>query len=145
MVFDIIGIEPPLANALRRILLSEIPTMAIEIVNMYQNTSIIPDEVLSHRLGLIPLLVDANEFQYKKANEEFNEHNSFNFKIHVKCERNKSKKDANDPEFINSEVYSSSLTWTPIGNQAKRFTEPIRLVHDDILIAKLRPGQVFVI
>jgi DNA-directed RNA polymerase I and III subunit RPAC1 len=143
IVFDISGIEPPLANALRRILISEIPTMAIETVNLYQNTSIIPDEVLSHRLGLIPLLVDANEFQYKKPSEEFNEFNSFNFKIHIKCEKNKNfKKDPNEPEFINDQVFSSHLTWVPIGNQAKRFHQPIAVVHDDILIAKLRPGQV---
>jgi DNA-directed RNA polymerase I and III subunit RPAC1 len=145
MVFDVIGIEPPLANALRRILISEIPTMAIEVVNIYQNTSIIPDEVLSHRLGLIPILADANDFQYKKVNEEFNEHNSFNFKLHIKCERNKSKKDPSDQDVLNSEVYSSSLQFYPIGNQSKRFeseSELPRLVHDDILIAKLRPGQV---
>jgi DNA-directed RNA polymerase I and III subunit RPAC1 len=142
MVFDLIGVEPPLANALRRILISEIPTMAIEIVNMYQNTSIIPDEVLSHRIGLIPLLVDANEFQYKKQNEEFNEFNSIYFKLHIKCEKNKNyKKDSNDSEFINDQVLSSHLIWTPIGNQTKRFEVPIGVVHDDILIAKLRPGQ----
>lgn len=35
IVFDLIGAEPPLANALRRILIAEIPTMAIEKVNMW--------------------------------------------------------------------------------------------------------------
>lgn len=35
IVFDLVGAEPPLANALRRILISEIPTMAIEKVNMW--------------------------------------------------------------------------------------------------------------
>jgi len=62
-----IGVEPPVVNAIRRILLSEIPTMAIETVNILQNTSIIPDEVLAHRLGLIPIIADADEFQYKKG------------------------------------------------------------------------------
>jgi DNA-directed RNA polymerases I and III subunit RPAC1 len=41
---------------------SKIPTMAIEKVNLYQNTSIIPDEVLAHRLGLIPINVDPRLF-----------------------------------------------------------------------------------
>lgn len=36
-------------------MLSEIPTMAIEKVNLWQNTSIIPDESLCHRIGLIPI------------------------------------------------------------------------------------------
>jgi len=67
LVFDIKGLEPPLVNALRRILISEIPTMAIETVNIYQNTSVMPDEVLAHRLGLIPIFADAEDFQYKRG------------------------------------------------------------------------------
>lgn len=62
IVFDLVGVEPPLANALRRILIAEIPTMAIEKVNMWQNTSIIPDENLAHRMGLIPIKADPREF-----------------------------------------------------------------------------------
>jgi DNA-directed RNA polymerase I and III subunit RPAC1 len=138
IVFDLKGVEPPMANALRRILISEIPTMAIEVVNIYQNTSVIPDEVLSHRIGLIPIFADANEFQYKKEHEEFNEHNAIYCKLHIKCELNKST-----GEVQNNEVLSCHIQWTPIGQQAKRFvgSETIRTVHEDILVAKLRPGQ----
>jgi len=64
IVFDLIGAEPPLANALRRILIAEIPTMAIEKVNMWQNTSIIPDENLAHRIGLVPIHADPRLFEY---------------------------------------------------------------------------------
>ena len=35
IIFDLVGAEPPLANALRRILIAEIPTMAIEKVEMW--------------------------------------------------------------------------------------------------------------
>ena len=35
IVFDIKGIEPPLANALRRIMIAEIPSIAIEKINMW--------------------------------------------------------------------------------------------------------------
>lgn len=138
IIFDLKGVEPPLANALRRILISEIPTMAIEVVNIFQNTSVIPDEVLSHRLGLIPIFADANEFQNKKESEDFNEFNSIYFKVHIKCELNKTR-----GEIMNQEVLSCHFEWTPIGQQNKRFTGPekIRTVHDDILVAKLRPGQ----
>lgn len=39
-------------------------------------------------------------------------------------------------------VYTRHMTWVPLGNQADVFPEgTIRPVHDDILIAQLRPGQ----
>ena len=40
-------------------------------------------------------------------------------------------------------VYARDLEWFPIGNQAATFADaPPRVVHPDIVIAKLRPGQV---
>ena len=99
--FDMIGIDASITNAIRRILLAEVytscyindgsfipsqvPTMAIEKVLMYNNTSIIQDEVilkcvynlpiscmlqvLAHRLGLIPILADPREFDFMPSSE----------------------------------------------------------------------------
>ena len=64
MIFDMIGVDPAIANALRRILIAEVPTMAIERVYIRENTSIIQDEVLAHRLGLIPIKADPRLFTY---------------------------------------------------------------------------------
>lgn len=69
MVFHMSGVDAPVANALRRILIAEIATMAIETVNIYNNTSILQDEVLAHRLGLIPIKVDPKRFEYKTERE----------------------------------------------------------------------------
>ena len=64
MVFDLIGADASLANALRRILLAEVPTMAIlETVHLFANSSILHDEVLAHRLGLVPILADPALFE----------------------------------------------------------------------------------
>ena len=41
--------------------------MAIEKVYIYNNTSIIQDEILSHRLGLVPLKADPRLFQMKES------------------------------------------------------------------------------
>ena len=60
--FDLVGVDAAIANALRRVLLAEVPTMAIEKVLINNNTSIIQDEVLSHRLGLIPIKADPRKF-----------------------------------------------------------------------------------
>ncbi len=43
-----------LANAIRRSV-SEIPTLAIDEVEVYKNDSALYDEILAHRLGLVPL------------------------------------------------------------------------------------------
>lgn len=128
LVFDLKGIDSSLANALRRILISEIPTMAIENCIFYQNTSVIPDEVLAHRLGLIPIQADANLFNFKVDSEEYSEFNYLTFKLHVACEK--------EPV----SVYSNQLKWIPQGNQLSRMTN-VKPVHPDILIAKLNPGQ----
>ena len=82
-MFDLTGAEPPLANALRRIMIAEIPTMAIEKVEMWQNTSVIPDENLAHRLGLIPIDVDPRLFEDKDPNKPYDSRNSLRFKLHA--------------------------------------------------------------
>ena len=43
------------SSALRRIMISEVPTYAIENVYIYENSSSMYDELLAHRLGLIPI------------------------------------------------------------------------------------------
>lgn len=48
-------------------LLFKIPTMAIEKVFVANNTSVIQDEVLAHRLGLVPIKVDPRLFDYKSG------------------------------------------------------------------------------
>lgn len=56
--FNIKGINSQLANALRRTVISGIPVLAIEKVKFYRNSSVMHDEMLAHRMGLIPLKTD---------------------------------------------------------------------------------------
>jgi len=56
--FTLSGASPAFANALRRAMIGEVPTLAIEDVRIYDNTSALFDEMLAHRLGLIPLKTD---------------------------------------------------------------------------------------
>ena len=68
-------------------MIAEIASMAIEKVTIWQNTSIIPDENLAHRMGLIPLKADGHDFEYKKAGEPDTENDTLHFKLHKKCKK----------------------------------------------------------
>ena len=54
--------DVPLMNALRRIALAEVPSMAIDEVVMIDNSSILQDEIIAHRLGLTPLKTDLDSY-----------------------------------------------------------------------------------
>jgi len=56
--FTLSGASTAFANALRRAMIGEVPTLAIEDVRIYDNTSALFDEMLAHRLGLIPIKTD---------------------------------------------------------------------------------------
>lgn len=64
LIFDMIGIDASIANALRRILIAEVPTIAIHRCYIVNNTSVMQDEVLAHRLGLLPICFDPYLLQY---------------------------------------------------------------------------------
>lgn len=149
--FRMVGIDPALANAFRRILIAEVPTMAIEKVYFVNNTSVIQDEVLAHRLGLVPIRADPRLFDFKGAEDDYHEKNTIVLKLKVVCTQE-------GDEVLNKNVYSSSLEWLPGGskiphdeeqkvipsfgrNQTEFISDTIRPVHDDILIARLCPGQ----
>jgi len=74
--FEMRGISPAIANAFRRILIAEVPTMAIEKVFVVNNTSVIQDEVFAHRLGLVPIRADPRAFEYRADSDLPTERNT---------------------------------------------------------------------
>ena len=95
---ELVGIDAATANALRRIIMAEIPTMAFHKVLMYQNTSVIPDELLVHRLGLLPLKIDPNDFEARSEGQELTAENSLKFDRKVVCRRKKDYENMSEEE-----------------------------------------------
>ncbi|MFX1259081.1 MAG: DNA-directed RNA polymerase subunit D [Promethearchaeota archaeon] len=62
LTFIIEGISIEMANAIRRIILSELPVFAIDEVIILKNDSPLYDEIVAHRLGMIPLKTDLEHY-----------------------------------------------------------------------------------
>ena len=65
-VIKIENTKPYFVNSLRRIMISELPKLAVEDVVIYDNTSALFDEIISHRLGLIPIPTDLSLLTFKE-------------------------------------------------------------------------------
>lgn len=151
--FDLKHVDTSVANAFRRIMISEVPSVAAEAVYVYNNTSVLQDEVLAHRIGLVPLQIDPEELIWcentneseEGAESKYTDKNTIVLTLDVACTRNlNAPKGCTDPKILynNSSVYSRDLKFQPEGNQAEIFAnKPVVPCDDDILICKLRPGQ----
>mmetsp|Transcript_83267 Transcript_83267/g.97314 ORF Transcript_83267/g.97314 Transcript_83267/m.97314 type:complete len:365 (-) Transcript_83267:68-1162(-) len=135
MTFDVSRISPPIANMIRRILVTEVPTFAFDRILIEENDGVVLDELLSHRLGLCPVAapVDRMEFITEPQPAGFSKLDPtrcIEFQLNV----------VGKPNVPITPVYSGDLKWVPLPGQEQWGSE-IFLVHQDILLAKLGPGQ----
>ena len=64
-IVKIDGVEVFFVNALRRIMVSDLPKLAINNVIIYDNTSPLFDEMIGHRLGLVPIPTDLKAIGFR--------------------------------------------------------------------------------
>lgn len=67
--FVLSEVTPAFANGLRRSMVADIPKMAIDYVDIYDNNSVIFDEILAHRMGMIPIKTHLDMYQLKDTCE----------------------------------------------------------------------------
>lgn len=60
--FVLSNVSTAFANSIRRAMIADVPTLAIEYVNIYDNTSVLYDEQLALRLSLIPIVTDSETY-----------------------------------------------------------------------------------
>ena len=70
--FVVRGVTPAFANGIRRAIVGDVPTLSIDTVDFYENTSVMFDEVLALRIGLVPLKTDLDTYELpdEDADEE---------------------------------------------------------------------------
>lgn len=115
-----------LANALRRALLSLVPTMAIDTCWIKVNTTSVPDEQLAHALGMLPMTVDPANYTRSNGPEDRHDGNHILFRLRVRTE------DAD------RNVTAADLEWVqPDGSSvlASAFAQP------DALVVEMWPDQ----
>lgn len=122
VTFELDGVEAPFANAIRRILIAEVPTMAIEHVTVMDNSTVTVDEFLAHRLGLVPVLVDPRLFQFRKATDAPSPQNTLRFRLRIPPIKGSvfhgKNGSAEDPYSTATaeqpiSVYSDDIVWEP--------------------------------
>ena len=64
------GVPLQYANALRRICLNGVPVYAIDTIDVISNTSVLADEGVAHRLGLIPLKTEISAIQENNESDK---------------------------------------------------------------------------
>ena len=108
------GVPIQYANALRRICLNGVPIYAVESIDVLENSSVLADEGIAHRVGLIPLKTDL------EASKDGNE---------------------NDKIMLTLDSGVSEETRTILSGDLKSQDNNVIPTSDDIPIVTLAPGQ----
>ena len=108
------GIPLQYANALRRICLNGVPIYAIDTVDILANSSVLADEGIAHRLGLIPL---KTELSAVKQNNE------------------------SDKIMFTLDSGETSESRTILSGELKSQDDIVKPIADNIPIVTLAPGQ----
>ena len=108
------GIPLQYANALRRICLNGVPIYAIDTVDILVNSSVLADEGIAHRLGLIPLKTDLSAVQQDNESDKI---------------------------MYTLDSGETTETRTVLSGELKSQDDTVKPISDNIPIVTLAPGQ----
>ncbi|MDP6857714.1 MAG: DNA-directed RNA polymerase subunit D [Candidatus Nitrosopelagicus sp.] len=108
------GIPLQYANALRRICLNGVPIYAIDTIDVLENSSVLADEGIAHRLGLIPLKTELSAVQQDNESDKI---------------------------MYTLDSGETSETRTVLSGELKSQDDTVKPISDNIPIVTLAPGQ----
>ncbi|KAJ8763407.1 hypothetical protein K2173_002290 [Erythroxylum novogranatense] len=138
--FELRDTDASIANALRRVMIAEVPTIAIDLVEIEVNSSVLNDEFIAHRLGLIPLTSErAMGMRFSRDCDACDgdgqcEYCSVEFHLRAKC------RDDQTLDVTSKDLVSSDHSVVPVD-----YSDPSDYESSEqsrgIIIVKLRRGQ----
>ena len=117
------------ANGLRRVLISEVPTLAIDLVDMMENTGVLHDEFMAHRVGLLP--IDSNDLsEFKSVHECDSEYLCDDCSVYFVC------------NVTNNTTHNITVTSADFVSQNPKY-QLVFNMHDgkELTVTKLAPTQ----
>ncbi|KAK4424220.1 DNA-directed RNA polymerases II, IV and V subunit [Sesamum alatum] len=144
MKFELRDTDASIANALRRVMIAEVPTIAIDLVEIEVNSSVLNDEFIAHRLGLIPLTSErAMSMRFSRDCDACDgdgqcEYCSVEFHLRAKCINDQTL------DVTSKDLYSSDHTVVPV-DFSDSSTGFDNAENRGIIIVKLRRGQELVL
>ena len=144
--FVLEGTDTSIANALRRVIIAEVPTIAIDLVEVIENSSCLCDEFIAHRLGLIPLLsakAAEMEFPYDYAGDDESK-TDVSIDLRVRCTSDQTE-DVTSNDLICNDQRVVPINYAPtkraLGEAEGDSMDEDRDNDNGILIVKLRKNQ----
>jgi len=126
------------ANAIRRVMYAEVPVLAIDWIRIEENTSVLIDEFIAHRLALIPIsceeVVEKMVYTRDCACEEFCNDCTVQFTLDVTC-------DTEQTRVVTTKDLESSNPQVKPAIGCKDEEDQFNDNTEQILICKLRRGQ----
>lgn len=158
LTFRLENTDVSVANAIRRTMIAEVPTMAITLVTVIENTSALADEYIVHRLGLIPLHSEnINNYVFPQDCESCDSQCakcSVLYNLNVTCLEETKTVTSRDLLHDNLSMDNEALQVTPVHNSGDigdHHSKPAVLIdvqqrvrqqhNDGIVIVRLSKGQ----